>query len=398
MKVPAALLTAALAGLLLPGQVWAQTINPSTVLDGSSLQSPAPAQAKTSAPANVTVNVTPPAPDPAATQAMYDHFIANAEYDHAAVPITWATGLLNSDNIWTSTPWSMIDTPVARNIRNVARLVAIALFGLGVLYVGCQLAFGSITGTTNYQMLLPMMVIGFMLAMYTDLIAHRAVDLCNWLDVQFGDSTLAGFSGAALVPPERPAVNSVPGIVGVPAAFFSGLITTLLYAIVLVILEMKLIFRDGILIVTTTVMPVSGVLYAFSITRGWGTTLFRLFFGWLYGQPLVVICLGLAGSLLTLFNDSDGVAAVLVKLAVLFVAMKALTMFAGGGLGNGAGFGFAALLTLLRRLPNFSRGQAAATATTPPPQYPLHQSGYAFGTGNGTAATARPWRPSYGTA
>lgn len=347
--------------------------------------------------ANVTVNVTPPPPDPQAVANMYDYSVASAEHSHASVPVNWATGLLSSDNIWTSTPWSLINIDTAQRVRNAARNVALSLFVLGILWTGMNLLFGQLTSTTTYQQLLPAVMIGFILAMYSENIAHRMVDLCNWLNVQLGDPTMTGFVGQSLAMPERPALPTNEGIVGIPASFFSGLASSLLMAIILLILELKLIFRDGILIVTTAVMPLSGILYAFSITRGWGQTLYRLFFGWLFGQPLVVVCLAISASVMTFFNNVDSGVQVLVKLVVAFIAIKALTIFAGGGLGSGSIFGLGALLMLMRRMRSGANNVRGAVASAPE-QRPLHVSPANGGTGSGTAATARPWRPSFGTA
>src|SRR5207302_351533 len=161
-----------------------------------------------------------------------------------------------------------------------------------------------------------------------------------WLCARLAEPSLLDFTGTALALPAQPDVTA-PGVVAVPTSFFSGLLTSLLYAIVLLILELKLIFREAVLIVTDVVMPISGVLWAFRITRGWGLQLYRLFFGWLFGQPLVVVCLALGGALLTLFNVTDSAGQVLVKVAILFVALKVVSILAGGGLGGGGLFGLA---------------------------------------------------------
>jgi hypothetical protein len=361
----------------------------------------------TSGGGNVTVNVTPPPPDPAATSSMLDYLVSNTEYNHANVPVSMADGLLKGPNIFTNTPWNLINVDQASKLRAVARGIALVLFTLGIVWTGLQLAFGSMTGTTTYQLLLPMMVIGFFLAMFSDTIAVRAVDICNGISADFGDPSLMVFSHDSLTMPPQPQLPSAggpPGILSVPATFFSSLFTSLIYAIVLIVLEVKAIIRMAVLIVTTTVMPISGVLFAFSITRSWGVLLFRSFFGWLFGQPLVVICLSIAGSILTFFNGVDAGAVVLVKLAVLFVAIKAITLFAPGGLGAGSMFGLAGLMFLFRRagqLTSGMHGGAAAAASTNTPQQPPRaavQAGQYSGSGNGTAATSRPWRPVYGAA
>lgn len=358
----------------------------------------------------VNVNVTPPPPDPAATSSMLDFLVSNTEYNHANIPVSMADGMLKGPNIWTNTPWSLINVDQAAKLRAVARGIALVLFLLGITWTGAQLAFGTMTGTTTYQMLLPMMIGGFLLAMFSDTIAVRFVDICNGLAADFGDPSLMVFSHDSLTMPPQPQLPTAggpPGILSVPATFFSSLFTSLIYAIVLIVLEVKEIIRMGVLIVTTTVMPISGVLFAFQITRGWGVLLFRSFFGWLFGQPLVVICLSIAGSVLTFFNGVDAGAVVLVKLAVLFMAIKCVTIFAPMGLGAGSMFGLAGLMFLFRRASGLAsgfRGGAAAAATTtaappsPPPASTPAVSGMGGGTGAGTAATPRAYRPSYGMA
>lgn len=361
---------------------------------------------KPSSTTNVTVNVTPPPPDPAATQAMLDFMVANTEYNHANVPDTIASGLLKAPNIWTQTPWDAVNLDIVQKLRNVARGIALGLFLLGIVWIGNQLAFGSLTGSTNYQQLFPMVVMGFALAFYSDTLAHRMIDLNNWICAAIGDPSLSGFTADALKLPDQPTLPGAspgpPGIIGVPASFFSGLLTTVLYAIVLILLEVKLIIRDGILAVASVVMPISGALWAFSITRGWGTLLYRMFFGWLFGQPMVVICLAIASSLFTFFNNVDGPAQVFIKIAVLFMAMKSVTIFASGSLGQGGAFGIASLLFLLRRAQHVARaaggsGTAASPSANPEPRAAT-MGGRSNGQGDGEAATGRAWRPSYGTA
>jgi hypothetical protein len=365
------------------------------------VQNPAP-----SAPANVTVNITPPSPDPKATVGMMDFLVANTEFDHASVPVNMASAMLKGPNIFTNTPWNLINVDTAAKLRGVARLVALSLFLLGIVYVGVQLAFGNLMGTTSMQQLLPIMVVGFLIAMFSDSIAIHSVDICNALSAQFGDPSLMTFSADSLTMPPQPQIPGVtqpegpPGIIGVPATFFSSMLTSLIYAIVLLILEVKMIVRDGVLILTTTVMPISGVLFAFSVTRSYGVLLFRSFFGWLFGQPIVVICLSIASSVLTFFNGVDSGATVLVKLAVLFMAIKAVTIFAPMGLGAGSMFGLAGLMFLFRRaqqgVNSFrTTGGAVASGVT---HNPIQQMGSYNGTGIGSAATNRPYRPAYGAA
>ncbi len=346
---------------------------------------------------NITVNVTPPPPDPAATQSMYAYTIAVTERDHAAAPVTIATHLLSGANIWTRTPLEHFDIPVVRDLRTAARLAAMGLFILGVLWTGIQLLIGTTTGHTSMQQLLPLVVAGFLLAVYSTTIVHRAVELNNWLCERLGDPSLADFSASALELPETPTASdsSVAGIIAIPAGFISGMVTSVVYAVVLLILELKLIFREGVLLVADVVMPISGILWAFGITRGWGIILFRLFFGWLFGQPLMVAALSLASGLLTLMNLNDGPGQVFVKVAILVLSLKLLSIFAGG-MGGGGMFGLAGLLFLLRRGMGVVRHTSAGG--TAPGGAPATGSGMAGGTGTGSAATGRPWRPSLGMA
>lgn len=353
-----------------------------------------PMQQQAQSSPNVTVNVVPPPPDPVATQGMYDFVTANDRYSAVEVPVGWAQGLLGHENIWTQTPTSYRNDGAFGTFRRGVRLIAIALFLLGILWTGGGLAFGSVTGSTGYLQLLPLMLAGFLIAMYSDMIVTRTIDLNNWMCRVLGQPNLTEFSHAGLTLPDRPE----PPIAGSPfelaAGFVSGLLTSLFYSIVLLIIEVKMIYRQAILIVTDVAMPVAGALWAFKLTRGWGIILFRLFFGWLFGQPLLVLCLGLAGTLLGLMNVHDGPAEVLVKLAILLVAIKSISLFAGGGLGSGALFGIASLVMLARRGGGmFRRGTPAPTGGAP-----ATGAGIAGGQGVGTAATNRPWRPALGTA
>jgi hypothetical protein len=354
---------------------------------------------KVAAPANVTVNITPPAPDPAATQAMYGYVIATTESDHASVPVGWANELLRGANIWTRTPVDHFDTDTARGLRNTARNIGLGLFLLGIIWTGLQLAAGTGLGTSSYQQLLPMVVAGFLVAWYAESIGTRSIDLCNWLNDRLGNPSLADFSSVPLTMPTLPATQ-VPGVAQIPAAFISGVLGSLVYAVVLIVLLLKMIFREAVLLVTDVVMPVSGILWAFGLTRGWGLKLYRLFFGLLFGQPLVVVCLALAGSLLTSLNLTDTSSQFLVKIAVLFVAIKMVTFFAG--MDGGAFFGIGALLFLLRRASSLTRRSSGGGGGSPtPPPFPAPTAapvgGRAHGTGGGTAATGRPWRPAPGS-
>jgi hypothetical protein len=361
-----------------------------------------PIQTQAQAPANVTVNYTPPPPDPQAVASMYEYAQAVDEFDKASVPVGWATALLQGDNIWTTTPWSHMNFDAARVLRGLLRGVALGLFLLGIIYTGGQLAIGPLTGSTTAQQLLPIMIAGFMVAMYSETVAHRAIDLCNWINMRIaglGAPSLTDFSATPLTLPERPTLQTVGETAfRLAAGFTSGLLGSVVYAIILILLEVKLIMRDAVLLVTTTAMPIAGVLWAFKITRGWGMILFKLFFGWLFGQPLVVICLALSGGLLTLMNLNDTPVSWIVKVAVLFVALKVLTLFAGG-LGGGSLFGLAALTMLLRRAMFASRN---AHGTASPPAAPTHsatvQASHVGGTGDGSAATGRAWRPALGSA
>jgi hypothetical protein len=366
---------------------------------GNAIVTP-PAPAPTTS--NVTVNITPPPPDPAATRAMYGYVIATTEFDHASAPVDWASGLLKGANIWTRTPAEHFDIDIVKGMRNAARNAALGLFLLGVVWTGLQLAAGSGLGTTSYQQLLPLVIAGFLVAWYAESIGHRAIDLCNWLNERLGNPSLADFSSGPLTMPEQPD-SQLPGIVQIPASFFSGVLGSFVFAVVLIVLELKMIFREAILFVTDVVMPISGVLWAFGITRGWGVQLYRLFFGSLYGQPLVVVCLALAGSLLTALNLTDGASQFLVKLAVLFLAIKMVSFLSGAGLGAGGMFGMAGLLFLLRRAQGLTRRGAASSGgngqpATPPANTAAVQSGRSSGTGSGDAASGRPWRPAMGTA
>src|SRR5207237_800182 len=146
-------------------------------------------------------------------------------------------------------PADHFDQFLIAGMRNSAKNAALGLFLLGVVWTGLQLAVGSGLGTTSYQQLLPMLVAGFLVAVYADSIAHRAIDLNNWLCARLAEPSLLDFTGTALTLPAQPDVTA-PGVVAVPTSFFSGLLTSLLYAIVLLILELKLIFREAVLIVT----------------------------------------------------------------------------------------------------------------------------------------------------
>lgn len=354
---------------------------------------------QTQAPANVSVNITPPPPDPAATAAMYSFSVATLERDHAEAPVNWATGLLSGTNIWTTTPVSHFADGNVRNVRNAARLAALGLFLLAIVWTGAQLAFGAGMGTTSYQLLLPPLFAGFLIAIYSETIIVRSIDLNNWLCNQMGSPSLVSFSGDALRLPERPAAAASPGALEIAASFFEGLIGSVIYAVVLIVLELKMIFREGVLIVGSVAMPLAGVLWAVKMTHGWGVRLFTLFFGWLFSQPLVVACLTLGGTLLTLLNLTDGAGEFLVKVAILFAAIKMVSFFAGGSLGGGAMFGLAGVLFLMRRMQSGMRraGSQGSSPQAPQPAAAV-QPGIANGTGAGTGATGRPWRPAMGAA
>lgn len=359
------------------------------------LTPPSQASAQTSAPANVT-NVTLPPPDPAATRAMYQYSVATLEHDHAGIPVGWAQTLLAGENIWTRTPPAHFQQDDIKRLRLAARNAALGLFLLGILYTGAQLAFGAASGSTNYQQVLPLVIAGFLVAIYAETIVTRSIDICNWLNERLGNPSLSDFSLTGLTMPEQPDADAPTGL-AIPAAFFSGLFTSLLYAIILVILEMKLIFREAVLVVASVVMPLSGILWAFQITRGYGLILYRLFFGWLFGQPMVVVCLAIAGSLLTLMNTA-GPGEVLVKCAILILSIKMISIFASG-MSPGGMFGLAGLLFLMRRMQSIGRGGPQNNSSAPPANAPAVQPGGAGGgTGAGAAATGRPWRPALGSA
>lgn len=353
------------------------------------------------APSNITVHVEtppPPPPDPIATQAMYDYVTTNDRYNQVEVPVGWAQGLLGHENIWTRTPTGYRDDGAFGQLRRGVRVLAMGLFLLAILWTGGQLLLGSMMSATGYEQLLPALLAGFLIAVFSDLIVRRSIDLNNWMCAVLGQPSLADFSASGLAMPPRPEPPQ-PGVgpLQLAAGFASGLFTSLLYSIALVIIEVKMIYRQAVLIVTDVAMPAAGALWAVKITRGYGSVLFRLFFGWLFGQPLLVLCLGLAGTLLGLMNVHDGPAEVLIKLTILLIAIKAISLFAGGGLGSGAIFGIASLLMLMRRSQHMFRGSSGQRSQPPSPA-PAVVAGSAGGTGQGTAATGRPWRPALGTA
>lgn len=366
------------------------------------VQTPAKSQAQSSG--SVNVNVTAPDPDPKKTAALYEYSVSALERDHASAPIGAASSLLSGENIWTRTPQQPFVTGDVARFRNSARAAALFLFLLAIIWVGAQMAYGSAVGTTTMQQLLPPLIFGLAMAAYSETIILRSIDLCNWLNDRMGTPSLNDFSGSLLVLPDIQLdiheQNAIEGFVSQIQGFVKGLFGSVLYAIVLIVLELKLIFREGVLWIASIVMPVSGALWAVNLTRGWGVMLFRLWFGWLFSQPLVVLCLALGGSLLTFLNLHDGTGDWLVRIAILFAAIKMVSFFAGGSLSGGAMFGMAGLMLLLRRLRlqvNRSAPSAASGGTATAPQSaPTVQHGYAGGTGDGTAATSRPWRPAYG--
>lgn len=377
---------------MLAATLWAQ------VGGSSPIVAPGLLQQQSQAPANVTVNVTPPPPDPVATQAMYDFVTANDRYSVVEATVGAASALLGSTNIWTNTPTSYRTDGAFGTFRRGVRLIALGLFLVGIIWTGGMLAVGSLSGLTSYQQLLPLMLAGFLLAMYADLLVVRSIALNNWMCDVLGQPSLADFSSGPLTLPARPEPPTQgSGPLQLATGFVSGLIGSAAYAIVLIVLEVKLVYRQAVLTVTDVAMPAAAALWAFKITRRYGSMLFTLFFGWLFGQPLVVLCMGLASTLLGLMNLHDGPAEVLIKLAVLLVAMKAVSLFAGGGLGSGGIFGVASLLLLVRRTSAMFRG---AGASPPPPAASsgITVPGTAAGTGAGTAATGRAWRPAFGTA
>jgi hypothetical protein len=176
-------------------------------------------------------------------------------------------------------------------------------------------------------------------------------------------------------------------------------VTSALYALVLIVLELKMIGREAIILVTTTVMPIAGALWAVGLTHGWGSLLFRMFFGWLYSQPLVVVCLALSGSLLGLFQ-TDGPGTIFVKIAILLTALSMAGIFAVGT-SFGSSLGVGALIVMMRRTAGMvssrlpSGGGSAPSAPAAPAGPAV--AGVARGSGGGTAATQRAWRPAMGT-
>jgi hypothetical protein len=357
-------------------------------------QAPAQTQTQAQGGGGTSITVNAPPLDPIASQALFNYNMANTELDHGSVPVTWASSLLSGNNIWTQTPLDHLQNPAIRNVREKAHAAALALFVLAIIWTGIQLALGTGLGTTSYQQLFPVFIAGFLICAYADPIVTMATNLNNWLCSVLGGGSLADFSSAPLELPDRPVFDSQTPV---PVAFFMGLIGSFIYAIVLILLELKLIFREAVLWITTAAMPIAGVLWAVEITKGWGGKLLGLFFGWLFGQPLLVLALGLASSLLTVLNLSDGAGAVLVKFGILIAALKIISIFAPSGLGSGFTFGLAGMFLLMRRMGHFGRNTAAA----PPAQQPaaaVQPGGPGGGTGGGGAATGRPWRPALGTA
>lgn len=386
-----------LVGLVLLFQV--QMTPPITPPSTPRVETDSPTQAQSSPTVNnISVNVTPPPPDPEAVAAMYQFTTAQTQHDYAAVPVGWADSLLQGENIWTHTPTGPLADPTVKKVRNAARYIAMGLFTLAIIWTGIQLLLGTSLGTSTYQTLLPPLVGGFLIAMYSELIAFRMIELVNWMNSAIVAVDLPTFTADALTLPARPEINpEVPGIVSVPAGFVGGLVTSTLYALFLLVLEAKMILREGVIVVGTTIMPVSGILWAVAITHGWGVKMLALFFGWLFSQPLVVACLALSGSLLSLFL-TEGPAVILVKIAILFLAIK-LASFLGASLGGSGMFGLAGLLFLLRRTGALARRSGGGTSpASPAPAAPPAVAGMAGGTGGGTGATGRAWRPAYGAA
>jgi len=339
---------------------------------------------QTSAPQNVTVNVTmvAPEPDPAAVNALYDPLVARTTHGFAEVPTTWANALLGGPNIWTRTPHEYtVDIDGARRVRGAARTVMLALLGAAIVWTGTSIAFGSVTGSQGHLMLLPILAAGFALAWYADDVLTVSVAAVNAVNEALGSSDLSTFSGRALDLPRVPEADDTTQLVTVPVGFLGSVLGSAVYAVILVLLEVQLVMRSAWLIVLGAVFPIASLLWAVPLTHAFGTTMLRMFFGMLIAQPLIVVALQLAGGLAGGWNGAPDIAQVLVRIGVLLVALQVLRMFGGANLGIGGLLGVGAVLLGARQVGRVIRTVRGGSA--PPPPAP--------------ARAGRAWRPAFGS-
>ena len=148
-----------------------------------------------------------------------------------------------------------------------------------------------------------------------------AIRLCAW-SVTLVDQVNDGLGGAQLAKP--------PGVL-VTGSMLDGLVSALLlipWFVVGLWLMLLMAERLGILIVLFVVSPIAlgvwGIPQARWVSVGWA----KLWFGWLVGQPLALICLKLASVMAGLFGG--GSVAIFVGIAMLLVARTATLLFVPG--------------------------------------------------------------------
>jgi hypothetical protein len=155
-----------------------------------------------------------------------------------------------------------------------------------------------------------------------------AIRLCAW-SVDVVDQVNSGLGGTSLAKP--------PGVL-VTGSVLDTLVSALLLIPWFVIglwLMLLMAERLGMLVVLFVIAPVAigvwGIPQARWVSIGWA----KMWFGWLIGQPLALICLKLASVMAGLFGG--GSIAVFVGIAMLLVARQAALMFVPGRISDWGG-------------------------------------------------------------
>lgn len=297
---------------------------------------PAPAPAPAPGPTIVNVTVTPPPPDLQETVATYVMFMAVGIYDGAGIPIDFSQSLLGAPNIYTDTPDDIVlGLSGAPEIRNALRIGALSILAIIVVIGGAQITFGSISGVPTWMFVLPGIVLGFAFVWFSDDILRWGLGSNRAINQTIGAANLNTFTGNSMRLPQLPTMTSV--ITPLSAGFLASVVLAGVYGLILLLLLLKLWERLVILIILATAMPLAFVTWVLPQTRALGQPIIVQFFGWLFSQVFLVICLKLASSLLSIATGMPDMGQTLLKLGILLagyrlIGFPAHASIPGGGL------------------------------------------------------------------
>lgn len=279
---------------------------------------------------NVTVSAPPPDP-----QAIADASVQSAQaiVVQLVTPTLaqWATDALNAPDIWRTTPpeWTFQNSAV-RSVAIQITAVAGVLFVLFVAVAGFAHMLGQ---GANYGRLA-----------YGGLLS--ALNLIWWeIGITLNNAICAAIAGPSLAEIARPHLQA-PSLTADPIAAFGPSVLVIVFAIVVIMLALSLMFRLALIDILIVTGSLSLLTKSAEQTDSWASRYQTLAAGTLFSQILIVVCLRLAP---VLGGIGTGFVGTILAIAVLLLARRMPSILASGHAQQAAGGGLTRLL-ILRRL------------------------------------------------